>query len=141
MHAPYRRAVTALQYNDDGAEMIRAGAEWGHKYNWAFFGGMVRANWQGDVDEYISECRNNPSGLTNCEWFETEEDTITTIGATQTRGAICKMVVHVRCRDAMPMAERKFLWTLQQERRPPQSGCWLISSVLAIDRALEELTM
>ena len=83
-----------------------------------------------------------PYGCTLCSlWFETEEETISVIAATPTRGAICKMVVHVRCRDGRPMPSRKFLWTLQQERRPPQVGCWLISSVLALDRALNELTM
>ena len=34
-----------------------------------------------------------------------------------------------------------FLWTLQQERRPPQAGCWLVASVLAVDKAYEQLTM
>ena len=65
--------MSALQYNDDANEVVRAGAEWGYKYNWNFFGGMVRANWGGDVEEYIRECKNNLSGLANCEWFETKE--------------------------------------------------------------------
>lgn len=127
---------------------------------------MVRANWRGDIDTFVREAANNPTGLANCEWFNTEEDSIVTVQGTQTRGATCKMIVSVRpfplapfeavtpntnrlinparprgrTLDAVPVAERKFLWTLQRERRPPQAGCWLISSVLAVDRALEQLT-
>ena len=132
--------LCALQENDQPDEVARNGEHWGHRYNWEFFNGMVRANWP-CVDEFVREANNNPSGLANCDWFETEEETISIISATPTRGAICKMVVHVRCRDARPLPSRKFLWTLQQERRPPQAGCWLISSVLPIDRSLEELTL
>jgi hypothetical protein len=133
--------IVASQENDSLEEVARAGVDWGLRYQWRFFNGMTRANWNGDVDEFMQECHNNPSGIVNCAWFETEEETISVIAATPTRGAICKMVVHVRCRDGRPMPSRKFLWTLQQERRPPQVGCWLISSVLALDRALNELTM
>ena len=102
--------------------------------------GMVRANWNGDVDEFVREEKHNPNGLANCDWWETEEESFTLIAATPTRGSICKCVVAVKCRDAIPMAERRFLWTLQQERRPPQQGVWLIANVLAMDRAMDELT-
>lgn len=33
--------------------------------------------------------------------------------------------------------ERRFLWTLQQERRPPRQGCWLIHEVLYVKNAFE----
>jgi hypothetical protein len=29
------------------------------------------------------------------------------------------------------------LWTLQQERRPPRQGCWLIHEVLYVKNAFE----
>ena len=133
--------MVAMQENDVPDEVARAGEDWGYRYNWQFFSGMVRANWRGDVDEFVREEKNNLNGIANCDWFETEEATMMHIAGTATRGAIVKVVVAVRCRDAVPMASRKFLWTLQQERRPPQVGCWLITSVLAMDRALDQLTM
>lgn len=133
--------MVALQDNDVPAEVNVRSEDWGRRYNWGFFSGMVRANWRGDVEEFVREARNNPTGMANCDHFETDEDTFSVIAGTATRGAICKVVVHVQCRDAIPMAKRSFLWTLQQERRPPQAGCWLVTSVLAMDRALEQLTM
>jgi hypothetical protein len=33
---------------------------------------------------------------------------------------------------------RPFLWTLQQERRPPQAGCWLVRQCLYMDNAYSE---
>lgn len=101
----------------------------------------MRRGFNGDLDEFVRLANHNLNGLANCDWFETEEETITNIAGTPTRGAIVKMIVSVRCRDAHPMPTRKFLWTLHQERRPPQAGCWLVSSVLAVDAALESLTM
>ena len=160
--------MVALQENDSAEHVASRGVEWGRRFNWNFFCGMVRANWQGSVDTFVREAINNPTGLANCEWFNTEENTIVTIAGTQTRGATCKMIVSVRPAPfasvepvtpktgrlinparprslaapgaVVPVKERKFLWTLQRERRPPQAGCWLITSVLAVDRALEQLT-
>ena len=132
--------MVALQENDNMDLVLNRGLDWGRRFNWNFFGGMVRANWRGSVDEFCREARNNPTGMAGCEWFNTVEETIAVIPGTQTRGATCKMVVDVRPLDGRPMKERKFLWTLEQERRPPQAGCWLISSVLAVDRAIDVLT-
>ena len=133
--------LVALQENDSLEQVTRRGEDWGHRYSWTFLSGMARANWQGDVNGFVREAKNNVNGLACCEWFETDEESIESIEGTPTRGTICKMVVTVRCKDGIPMPSRQFLWTLEQERRPPQSGCWLISSVLAIDRALDQLTM
>lgn len=133
--------MIALQENDELAEATKNGEDWGLRYNWRFFGEMVRANWRGDVEEFVRDSKNNRNGLANCEWFDTDEETIALIDGTPTRGSICKMVVRVRCRDGIPMEKREFLWTLQKERRPPLADCWLIRQVLAVDRALEELTM
>jgi hypothetical protein len=133
--------MCALQENDAPELVLERGVDWGRRYNWGFFGSMVRANWGGDVSTFVREARNNPTGMANCDWFDTEEESITTIAATQTRGAIVKMLVAVRCRDGIPMPARTFLWALQQERRPPQAGCWLVASVLAVDKAYEQLTM
>ena len=133
--------MVAMQENDELAQATKFGADWGLRYNWAFFGEQVRANWRGDADEFVRDSNNNRNGLANCEWFDTDEESIRLIEGTPTRGALCKMVVRIRCRDSIPMPARDFLWVLQRERRPPHANCWLISQVLAVDRALEELTM
>jgi hypothetical protein len=163
--------LVALQENDALELVKQSGVDWAHRYMWEFLDGMSRAKF-GSADEFVREAKINFRGMTCSEWFDTEEDTIAVVPATQTRGSICKMVVHVRgplregarsevagsrgagqkWYDLEPpkgvaaaasehVRHRKFLWTLQQERRPPREGFWLISSVLALDDALEELTM
>eukprot|EP00538_Stauroneis_constricta_P001043 CAMPEP_0119558376 /NCGR_PEP_ID=MMETSP1352-20130426/10748_1 /TAXON_ID=265584 /ORGANISM="Stauroneis constricta, Strain CCMP1120" /LENGTH=295 /DNA_ID=CAMNT_0007605721 /DNA_START=63 /DNA_END=950 /DNA_ORIENTATION=+ len=49
-----------------------------------------------------------------------------------------------RSSDEMPMMEpqddphtRRFLWTLQQERRPPRQNCWLVHEVLFTKNAYD----
>lgn len=32
---------------------------------------------------------------------------------------------------------RTFLWTLQQERRPPRQGCWIIHEVIYVKNAFQ----
>jgi len=32
---------------------------------------------------------------------------------------------------------RQFLWTMQQERRPPRQGCWLIHEVMYVNNAFQ----
>jgi hypothetical protein len=32
----------------------------------------------------------------------------------------------------------RFLWTLQQERRPPLAGCWLVRQCLYVENAIYE---
>ena len=127
--------MRANQRNDAAKEVIKRGADWGRRYNWQFFNDVVRANWGGDPDEFCRQERNQPKGLANCEEFNIEEPNV--IAGTPTRGALCTMIVKVKCRDAIPMPSRRFLWTLQQERRPPLAGCWLIREVLAVDRAID----
>ena len=46
---------------------------------------MVRANWGGDVDEFVREEKNNPNGLGNRDWFETDEESISHIPHADTR--------------------------------------------------------
>ena len=101
--------------------------------------------------EFIKWTRRSPvfDCLVACDSFYLDEDTITEIPGTPTRGALCKVVVHVQPREAVvdgPHSvrgrigrppERAFLWTLQQQRRPPRIGAWLLYQVLAIDKALE----
>lgn len=82
--------------------------------------------------------------LPNCESFAlVEEPTI--IAGTQTRGALATAAVDVTFRlafrhksgferkDIIPGEERRverFLFTLEQQRRPPLQGCWTIRGLL-----------
>ena len=90
--------------------------------------------------------------MVDCKSFHLNEETLTVIDGTLTRGALCKVVVQVSPREFVidgphsvrgrigkpPM--RAFLWTLQQQRRPPHIGAWRLYQVLAIDHALELTT-
>lgn len=87
--------------------------------------------------------------LVRCPSFTIGDPTL--IAATQTRGAIATLVVAIgggeeyryrsgfakgEAADASPYAaaaqsgEELVRFTLQQERRPPLQGCWLVSEVL-----------
>ena len=57
------------------------------------------------------------------------------IPATQTRGALATTMVTVQTNRGQ---ERKFLWTLQQQRRPPDQGCWLVHECLYVENAIEQ---
>jgi hypothetical protein len=57
------------------------------------------------------------------------------IAGSATRGEMATCLVTV-----VPAREdldaRQFLWTLQQQRRPPKQGCWLVWECLAMDGAI-----
>ena len=57
------------------------------------------------------------------------------IPATQTRGALATTMVTVQTNRGQ---ERKFLWTLQQQRRLPDQGCWLVHECLYVENAIEQ---
>lgn len=56
------------------------------------------------------------------------------IQGTLTRGAMQTVLVDVHPRDGGEV--RRFLWTLQQERRPPRQECWLVWECLFVDNAI-----
>mmetsp|Transcript_25338 Transcript_25338/g.29845 ORF Transcript_25338/g.29845 Transcript_25338/m.29845 type:complete len:254 (+) Transcript_25338:87-848(+) len=67
------------------------------------------------------------------------------IPGTPTRGAMKTILVTVQPREyggdgtgTLPLKERKFLWTMQRERRPPRSGCWLVHECIAVDKAFAQ---
>ena len=88
--------------------------------------------------------------LVDCESFALDRSSVTTIPATPTRGALCKLLVRVQPVEATVDGEhsvrgrigkppvRSFHWTMQQQRRPPRLGAWLIYQVLAVDHAIDE---
>ena len=127
----------ALQKND--FPEVDAGRE----LNFAFAGDQLRAIWGGSMDEFVRWSKANPvfEYMVDCDDFEILEDTVETNEGTPTRGSLTKMVVRVR-NDNQPSKKgaRDYLWTLQQERRPPMAGCWLLWQVIAVDKA-HELTV
>jgi len=67
------------------------------------------------------------------------------IPGTPTRGAMKTILVAVQPRQyggdgtvTLPLKERKFIWTMQRERRPPKSGCWLVHECIAVDKAFAQ---
>lgn len=54
------------------------------------------------------------------------------IQGTPTRGAMQTVLVNVQPQQGK---ERRFLWTLQQERRPPRQDCWLVWECLSVENA------
>lgn len=59
---------------------------------------------------------------------------VTSTGLGVTRGVMKTVLISVTPCD-VKLKERKFLWTLQKERRPPLQGCWLIHECIAVDNA------
>eukprot|EP00967_Tisochrysis_lutea_P121248 scaffold199631_cov37-Tisochrysis_lutea.AAC.1 len=106
--------------------------------NWDFASGMMRTIHRGDFERFVTWSENSPvfGTMLGCDGFTMEMDTLQLLPGTLTRGDMAKLVVDVIPSSPM-LKPRKFLWTLQQERRPPLTGCWLVTQVLAIDKALE----
>jgi hypothetical protein len=57
------------------------------------------------------------------------------IAGTPTRGAMQTVLVHV---SPSKGNSRRFLWTLQQERRPPRAGCWLVYECIDTDQTFQQ---
>jgi len=110
----------------------------GLQLNWDFASGMMRCIHRGDFDKFVKWSENSPvfGTMLGCDGFIILMDTLQKLPGTPTRGKMAKLVVDVIPYSATS-SPRKFLWTLQQERRPPLVGCWLVTQVLAIDKALE----
>ena len=112
---------------------------------------MVRSIRQGDPIKFLQWTRRSPvfDCLVDCESWTLDRDTLTVIPGTPTRGALCKVVVKVTPREVTvdgphsvrgrigKPPDRAFMWTMQQQRRPPRIGAWLIYQLLSIDHALE----
>jgi hypothetical protein len=54
------------------------------------------------------------------------------IQGTLTRGAMQTVLINVKPQRGQA---RRFLWTLQQERRPPRQDCWLVWECLSVENA------
>ena len=138
--------MRALQQNDEPC------ADTGKWFNWALGGDMVRSLHGGDPLRFLQWTRRSPvfDCLVDCESFSLDRSSVTTIPGTPTRGALCKLLVHVQPVEAIVNGEhsvrgrigkppaRYFEWTMQQQRRPPRLGAWLIYQVVAVEHAVEQ---
>uniref|UniRef100_A0A6T8NBT7 Uncharacterized protein n=1 Tax=Hemiselmis andersenii TaxID=464988 RepID=A0A6T8NBT7_HEMAN len=86
------------------------------------------------LEQFIKYADNPTFGsMCNNQGFEREKVNI--IPGTPTRGALATQVVSVTTQKG---DVRRFLWTLQQERLPPQQGMWLVKQCLYMKNAFEE---
>lgn len=99
---------------------------------WNFSSDRCRAAKGGSLEAFIQNTINPIFGsmVDALEWHVVSTGPV--IEGTPTRGAMQTVLVEVQ-----PQAgdERRFLWTLQQERRPPRQGCWLVWECLSVDYA------
>jgi hypothetical protein len=56
------------------------------------------------------------------------------IAGTNTRGAMKTVLISVKPANER-IHEKKFLWTLIKERRPPRQGFWLVHECISVDNA------
>jgi len=99
-----------------------------------FSADYLRAPFQGSLEKLIQHA-NNPifGSLVKCTHYE-----IVSIGpfieGTPTRGAMQTFLMDV---ESPGSEDRRYLWTLQKERRPPRSDCWLVRECLAVRYAFQ----
>ena len=126
--------LTSLQQNNE--PYINAGLE----ICFNFSNDRTRAALGGDVNNFIIFANNPTFGA----MVNLKEWSILSIGpeiaGTNTRGAMRTVLTSVISTKNGVDKERKFLWTLQKERRPPKAGYWLIQEVLFVDNAFHITT-
>jgi len=108
----------------------------GLEVSFNFSSDRCRSAYGGSLQGFISYAANPTFGcMVNCrEW------SILSIGpeiaGTQVRGAMKTVLILVQP-SSDKIAPRRFLWTLQKERRPPRQGCWLVHECLFVDNAYD----
>lgn len=124
--------MLALQHNDEPS------TDSGFATCFAFADEMCRAAVAGSgghatLEDFVHYAKN-PTFLTmvNCVRYDFVGD-CNVIPGSQTRGALATQMVEVETKDNR---KRQFLWTLQQQRRPPYQGMYLVRECLAKDRAI-----
>jgi len=105
-----------------------------------------------ELDAFLTEASHPFLVLIGCDEFIVSEATV--INATATRGALGTVKLEVRARpdgerlsnslsssvanreaDTNSTVTRRFLLSLEQQRRPPLTGCWLLKEPLALERS------
>jgi hypothetical protein len=103
-----------------------------------FSSDRCRAAQGGSLEKFNEYARNPVFGfLVKCvDWKVISVGSI--IPGTPTRGAMQTVLIDAK-QPPKPTTEnsdaKRFLWTLQQERRPPREGCWVIHEVLYVKNA------
>ena len=118
--------MDSLMSNDDP----RANA--GLEVCFNFSSDRCRASLGGSLENFI-EFASNPifASMVNAkEWTKVKIGPI--IAGSQTRGAMQTVLVDLKPESGR---DRRFLWTLQQERRPPRQGCWLVHECIFVENA------
>ncbi len=138
--------MLALQHND---EPLR---DAGLRTCWALSSDMCRSAVGGSLDAFLEYARNPTFGaLVGCASWSVAS--CKRVAGSATRGAMATQVVRVQPASRGASARhvdddgdepgpsaaappREFLWTLQQERRPPRAGEWLVYECLAMSNAI-----
>lgn len=97
-----------------------------------FSSDYLKAPFGGSLDRFIQHA-NNPifASLVKCtEWEIISIGPV--IAGTNTRGAMQTVLMDVKQPEY-----RRFLWTLQRERRPPRQNCWLVHECLFVKNAYQ----
>lgn len=102
-----------------------------------FSSDRCRAAQGGSLEKFI-EFADNPTfgSMVDAKSWEIMS-TGPIIAGTNTRGAMQTQLVDVTPGNGR---KRRFLWTLQQERRPPRQGCWLVHECIVVENAYSQTT-
>mmetsp|Transcript_10110 Transcript_10110/g.14304 ORF Transcript_10110/g.14304 Transcript_10110/m.14304 type:complete len:210 (+) Transcript_10110:49-678(+) len=97
-----------------------------------FSSDRCRASMGGTLEEFIRFATNPTFGsMVDAQSWEVVS-TGPIIEGTQTRGAMQTQLIDVIPMEGRP---RRFLWSMQKERRPPRQGCWLVHECIFVDNA------
>lgn len=97
-----------------------------------FSSDRCRASLGGSLEEFIAYANNPTFGsMTNAEEYAVL-GVGPVIAASMTRGAMQTVLVKVVPAKGK---DRTFLWTMQQERRPPRQGLWLVHECICVENA------
>lgn len=128
-----RYILSGLQHNDLPEK------DAGLRRWFAFSNNMCRASVAGDgadqgewADNFVKYARNPTfDAMVNLDSYEREAMNI--LEGTPTRGALATQITHITTKNGQV---RRYLWTLEQERRPPLQGCWLVRQCLYTENAI-----
>ena len=97
-----------------------------------FSSDRCRAALGGSLENFILYASNPTFGsmINAKEWTKAKVGPI--IAGTNTRGAMQTVLVDLKPASGR---DRRFLWTMQQERRPPNQGCWLVHECIYVENA------
>lgn len=111
--------------------MLNGNRDEGLEVCYHFSSDRCRAAQGGSLENFRSYADNPTFGfLIECDAWK-KVSTGPVIRGTQHRGSMQTVLMSAQKTED----ERTFLWTLQQERRPPLEGCWMVHEVLYVDNA------